>query len=125
MARYLSHYCPLVSVTDGDKGAYLAAGGGKAVYIPPSPCVPVDSCGAGDAYAAGVLYGLLAGVPSLRAIGHFASDVAAVVVGQQGARLKEQDAAVLVKAHEHAMQGSQAVRPVSLVQSALAAELFE
>ena len=125
MARYLSHYCPLVSVTDGDKGAYLAAQGGKAVYIPPSPCVPVDSCGAGDAYAAGVLYGLLTGVPSLRAIGHFASDVAAVVVGQQGARLKEQDAAALVKAHEHAMQGILAAKPASLVRSGMTAELLE
>lgn len=51
-ARYLSHSVPLVSVTDGPHGSYIGVNG-EAVYIPPSPCGPVDTCGAGDAYASG------------------------------------------------------------------------
>ncbi|KAH1032869.1 hypothetical protein J1N35_045043 [Gossypium stocksii] len=64
-ARYLSHFVPLVSVTDGHGGSYLGVKG-EAVYIPP-PCVPVDT-GAGDAFAS------------------------ATDVGQQGTRLSVQDA---------------------------------
>lgn len=123
LARLLSRSCPLVSVTDGENGAYMAARGSKAVYIPPAPCIPVDSCGAGDAYAAGVLYGLLAGVPSLRSIGKFAADVAAVVVGQQGARLKEADATALVQAHEHSLQGWQSARLVGSASNASQREM--
>lgn len=90
-ARYLSHFIPLVSVTDGPRGSYIGVKG-EAVYIPPSPCVPADTCGAGDAYASGILYGILRGISDLKGIGSLASAVAAVVVGQQGTRLKVQDA---------------------------------
>lgn len=93
-ARHLSRFCPLVSVTDGDRGSYLGLKG-EVVYIPPSPCSPVDTCGAGDAYAAGVLFCLFQGVPDIRSMGSFASRVAAVVVGQQGTRLREEDACEL------------------------------
>eukprot|EP00897_Mesotaenium_endlicherianum_P010966 jgi/Mesen1/9899/ME000070S09183 len=94
VAQYLSRFCPLVSVTDGDRGSYLALKE-EVLYVAPSPCVPADTCGAGDAYAAGVLFGLLGGLPDLRAIGKLAARVAAVVVGQQGTRLREEDAAEL------------------------------
>ncbi|MCD7455750.1 hypothetical protein HAX54_029427 [Datura stramonium] len=89
--RYLSHFVPLVSVTDGPKGSYIGVKG-EAIYIPPSPCMPVDTCGAGDAYASGILYGILRGVSDLKSIGSIAAKVASVVVGQQGTRLRVQDA---------------------------------
>ncbi|CAM6087622.1 unnamed protein product [Calypogeia fissa] len=90
-AEALSRHCPLVSVTDGVQGSYIGLKG-EVSYIQPASCVPVDTCGAGDAYAAGVLFGLLRGVPNLKGIGYLAARVAAVVVGQQGTRLKEEDA---------------------------------
>ncbi|KAJ8771345.1 hypothetical protein K2173_026522 [Erythroxylum novogranatense] len=89
--RYLSHFVPLVSVTDGPRGSYIGVKG-EAIYIPPSPCVPIDTCGAGDAYASGILYGILRGVSDLKGMGTLAARVAATVVGQQGTRLRIQDA---------------------------------
>nr|XP_023928409.1 uncharacterized protein LOC112039739 isoform X1 [Quercus suber]XP_023928411.1 uncharacterized protein LOC112039739 isoform X2 [Quercus suber] len=94
--RYLSHFVPLISVTDGPRGSYIGVKG-EAVYIPPSPCVPVDTCGAGDAYASGMLYGILRGVSDLKGMGTLASRVAATVVGQQGTRLRVQDAVELAE----------------------------
>ncbi|GAB2249615.1 hypothetical protein Droror1_Dr00012974 [Drosera rotundifolia] len=98
-ARYLSHFLPLVSVTDGPGGSYIGVKG-EAVYIPPSPCTPVDTCGAGDAYASGILYSVLRGVSDLKDMGTFASRVAAVVVQQQGTRLRVQDAVELADSFE-------------------------
>ncbi|XP_022158905.1 uncharacterized protein LOC111025364 [Momordica charantia] len=95
--RYLSHFVPLVSVTDGHRGSYIGVKG-EAVYIPPSPCVPLDTCGAGDAYASGILYGILHGVSDLKEMGTFAAKIAARVVGQQGTRLRVQDAMELADA---------------------------
>ncbi|KAM6586455.1 hypothetical protein CsatA_009060 [Cannabis sativa] len=95
-ARYLSHFVPLVSVTDGPRGSYIGVKG-EAVYIPPSPCVPVDTCGAGDAYASGILYGLLRGMSDLKRMGGLAARIAATVVGQQGTRLRVQDAVKLAE----------------------------
>ncbi|KAF5202363.1 pfkB-like carbohydrate kinase family protein [Thalictrum thalictroides] len=103
--KYMSHFVPLVSVTDGPKGSYIGVKG-EAVYIPPSPCVPVDTCGAGDAYAAGFLYGILRGASDLKGMGMFAAKVAAVVVGQQGTRLRVQDAAELAESVALNLEGS-------------------
>ncbi|KAL1564299.1 hypothetical protein AAHA92_06657 [Salvia divinorum] len=83
--RYLSHFVPFVSVTDGPRGSYVGVKG-ESVYIPPNPCMAVDTCGAGDAYASGILYGLSRGVSDSRSIGTLASKVASVVVAQQGTR---------------------------------------
>jgi sugar/nucleoside kinase (ribokinase family) len=94
--KHLNQFCPLVSVTDGPRGSYIGLRG-EVVFIPPAPCVPVDTCGAGDAYAAGVLYGLLRGVPDVKGMGDLAARVAAVVVGQQGTRLKEEAALELAE----------------------------
>ncbi|XVE90400.1 hypothetical protein DITRI_Ditri20bG0074700 [Diplodiscus trichospermus] len=95
-ARYLSHFISLVSVTDGPRGSYIGVKG-EAVYIPPSPCVPVDTCGAGDAYASGILYGILRGISDLKGMGTLAARIAATVVGQQGTRLRVQDAVDLAE----------------------------
>ena len=98
--RYLSHSVPLVSVTDGVHGSYIGLKG-EAIYIPPPPCIPVDTCGAGDAYTSGILYGILRGASDLKGIGLLASQVAAVVVGQQGTRLRVQDADRLAECFAH------------------------
>lgn len=95
-ARYLSHFVPFVSVTDGPKGSYIGVKG-EAVYIPPSSCVPIDTCGAGDAYASGILFGILRGVSDLKGMGTLAARVAATVVGQRGTRLRVQDAIELAE----------------------------
>eukprot|EP00262_Sarcandra_glabra_P008904 TRINITY_DN22843_c0_g1_i1.p1 TRINITY_DN22843_c0_g1~~TRINITY_DN22843_c0_g1_i1.p1 ORF type:complete len:472 (+),score=78.77 TRINITY_DN22843_c0_g1_i1:101-1516(+) len=103
--RYLSHFVPLVSVTDGSRGSYMGVKG-EAVYIPPWPCVPVDTCGAGDAYASGILYGILRGASDLKGMGMLASRVAAVVVGQQGTRLRVQDAVQLAESFAFNLESS-------------------
>ncbi|KAI3515649.1 hypothetical protein L1887_14550 [Cichorium endivia] len=103
--QYLSHFVPLVSVTDGPHGSYIGIKG-EALYIPPSPCVPVDTCGAGDAYASGILYGLLRGASGLKGMGTLAARVAAVVVGQQGTRLRVHDAARLAESFGFGVEGS-------------------
>ncbi|KAL0698295.1 hypothetical protein Bca4012_054417 [Brassica carinata] len=91
IAALLSHFAPFVSVTDGIKGSYIGVKG-EATSIPPSLCVPVDTCGAGDAYASGILYGIWRGVTDLKGMGDLATKIAASVVGQRGTRLRVQDA---------------------------------
>ncbi|KAL5568283.1 hypothetical protein UlMin_024858 [Ulmus minor] len=103
--RYLSHFVPLVSVTDGPRGSYIGVKG-ESVYIPPSPCVPLDTCGAGDAYASGILYGILRGVSNLKGMGILASRIASTVVGQQGTRLRVQDAVKLAKSFSFHLDSS-------------------
>ncbi|KAL4354386.1 hypothetical protein GQ457_06G014880 [Hibiscus cannabinus] len=103
--RYLSHFVPLVSVTDGPRGSYIGVKG-EAVYIPPSPCVPLDTCGAGDAYASGILYAILRGVSDLKGMGTLAARIAATVVGQQGTRLRVQDAVVLAESFAFVFENS-------------------
>lgn len=111
-ARYLSHFVPLVSVTDGPRGSFIGVKG-EAIYIPPSPCIPVDTCGAGDAYASGILYGILRGTTDLKGMGMLASRVAAVVVGQQGTRLRVQDACRLAESFTFHLESSNALSDVS------------
>ncbi|KAG2319325.1 hypothetical protein Bca52824_012538 [Brassica carinata] len=73
------------------EGSYIGVKG-EATGIPPSLCVPVDTCGAGDAYASGILYGIWRGVTDLKGMGDLATKIAASVVGQRGTRLRVQDA---------------------------------
>ncbi|OWM79395.1 hypothetical protein CDL15_Pgr022807 [Punica granatum] len=106
--RYLSHFAPLISITDGPRGSYFGVKG-EAIYIPPSHCLPVDTCGAGDAYASGVLYGILRGVSDLKGIGSLAARVASTVVGQQGTRLRVQDAVELAESFAYQLKNCPAV----------------
>ncbi|KAJ3681725.1 hypothetical protein LUZ60_014298 [Juncus effusus] len=92
----LAQSIPLVSITDGPSGSYLASKD-KIVPVPASPCIPLDTCGAGDSYASGVLYGILRGERELEGLGRLASGVASVVVGQQGTRLRVNDAERLAR----------------------------
>ena len=57
---------------------------------------PVDSCGAGDAYAAGMIWGLLSGLDPA-AMGSCASRVASAVIAKHGAGLDDCDAQRLVE----------------------------
>lgn len=111
--RYLSHFIPLVSVTDGPRGSYIGVKG-EAVCIPPySPCVPVDTCGAGDAYASGILYGILRGLSDVKGMGTLAARVASVVVGQQGTRLRVQDAVRLAESFSLHTDGTSVLTDVN------------
>jgi 2-dehydro-3-deoxygluconokinase len=61
-AAALAHGCGLVAVKRGAEGALLAREG-ERVPLPPLPVAAVESTGAGDAFAAGLLAGLLEGMP--------------------------------------------------------------
>lgn len=79
-------------VTDGAHGSYLSAIG-QLLLVPPywAAVPPLDTCGAGDAYAAGLLYGFLCGY-DLGSMGRAGARVASTVISRQGAALSEQQA---------------------------------
>ncbi|WIA33033.1 hypothetical protein OEZ86_006190 [Tetradesmus obliquus] len=91
-ALQLASACPMVVVTDGSKGSYITAMG-QLVVVPPywSTKPPVDTCGAGDAYAAGLLYGFLCGL-DLHSMGHLAAKTASAVIAKHGPQLSPEDA---------------------------------
>ncbi len=86
-AQALSETCELVAVTLDAKGSLLQSKT-EAVEVPVYSVTPVDTTGAGDMYAAGLLYGLTHGLP-LAKTGALASYVAAQVVGQLGPRVAQ------------------------------------
>ncbi|KAF6251596.1 Ribokinase-like protein [Scenedesmus sp. NREL 46B-D3] len=83
-ALQLASACPMVVVTDGSRGSYITALG---QLLKP----PVDTCGAGDAYAAGLLYGFLCGL-DLHSMGHLAAKTASAVISKHGPQLSPEDA---------------------------------
>ena len=96
-AKMLASLSTLGVVTDGSRGAYIA-GLGRVQHVEPHWAAdkPVDTCGAGDAYAAGVLYGLLNG-HDIHSMGQFGARVASAVISRYGARLKKDDALKLAR----------------------------
>jgi sugar/nucleoside kinase (ribokinase family) len=77
--------CELAAVTRSEKGSVLAAGG-KMVHVKAERVAKVvDTTGAGDLYAAGVLYGLTRGY-ELPMCGRIGSIAAAEVISHYGAR---------------------------------------
>lgn len=72
-------------ITQGSKGS-LIFNGQKIIKIPAHPTSPLDTVGAGDMYAAGILYGLTHNLP-LEAAGHLGSLAAAKVIQKYGPRL--------------------------------------
>ena len=62
-------------------------------YWTPSP--PIDSCGAGDAYAAGMIFGLLAGLDPA-AMGSCGSRFASAIISKHGATLTLPEASELL-----------------------------
>jgi len=75
----------LAAVTMNSAGSLLCDGK-ELVQVPIYPVTPVDTTGAGDMYAAGVLYGLTRGY-SLEVTGRIAAYAAAQVVAKLGPRL--------------------------------------
>jgi len=91
-AEALSPMCSLVAVTDGAHGSWICKGG-TTYNVPPfwAENPPVDTCGAGDAYAAGLMFGLLQGA-EVEGAGKMAARVACAVIQKTGARLSMEDA---------------------------------
>jgi len=76
-----------VAMTLGEKGS-IVMHGGEALPIEGVPVKAIDTTGAGDMYAGGVLYGITNGL-TWRQSGHLASHAAARIVSQMGARLEK------------------------------------
>ena len=74
-----------VAVTRGKDGSTIAFDG-SMIDVPPEPVDPIDSTGAGDLYAAGVLAGLCQG-KSITEAGGMGSRLAAQVLTVHGARI--------------------------------------
>ena len=86
-ARQLGQYVPRVAVTLGPKGALLVEDG-QLTHVPGVETQAIDTTGAGDMFAAGILYGLTNGL-TFEQSARLAHHAAARVVSQLGARLDE------------------------------------
>lgn len=88
--------CPLTAVTRSENGSFLIPRDGDIVHVDPvAPTQLVDTTGAGDAYAAGLLYGLARNLDLARA-GALGSLAASEVISHFGAR-PEQSLEALAK----------------------------
>ncbi len=98
-ARIIHQHCENVALTLGKNGSLLMHQG-EVIPVEGVPVVAIDSTGAGDMYAAGILYGITNGL-TWKQSGHLASHAAARIVGQLGARLQQRftrdEMAALVK----------------------------
>jgi sugar/nucleoside kinase (ribokinase family) len=81
----LAKLVPMCFMTSGKEGAYVAYDG-KSSLIPGFPVKPIDTTGAGDSFAAGVLYGLTHGYSPEKAA-RWGNYVASRVVQEVGPRL--------------------------------------
>lgn len=84
-AQAIHKHATDVALTLGAEGSLLMHGG-TLTPIEGVPVQAIDTTGAGDMYAAGILYGLTSGL-SWRQAGHLASHGASRIVSQMGARL--------------------------------------
>ncbi len=82
--RLLELGADIVAVTLGKRGCFIGRGG-KSWKVKAFPSKVVDTTGAGDAFAAGFLYGLLT-EKSLEQCGRLGNKVASFCIGQVGAR---------------------------------------
>ena len=80
----LSEGVKVVAVKLGDKGCYVTDGR-ESHFIAPNKVKVVDTTGAGDAFCAGFIYGLLNG-KTLRECGVLGNFVASKVITEMGAR---------------------------------------
>lgn len=76
-------------VKTGSKGS-MAKSGEKVFVIEPVSANPVDTTGAGDAYAAGFLYGMLCGF-NYRQAGNIGSLLASATIETLGARIRDNE----------------------------------
>lgn len=86
-AHEIHRHAENVALTLGGDGSLLMHDG-DAIPIEGVTVKAVDTTGAGDMYAAGILYGITNGL-SWKQAGHLASHAAARIVSQLGARMKE------------------------------------
>jgi len=84
-AHAIHKHCSNVALTLGANGSIIMHEG-QAIAIEGTEVEAVDTTGAGDMYAAGVLYGITNGLTWKQA-GHLASHAAGKIVAQLGARL--------------------------------------
>lgn len=85
-AREIHCHAENVALTLGASGSIIMHEG-ETIPIEGVTVEAIDTTGAGDMYAAGLLYGMTAGLP-LKKAGHLASHAAARIVAQFGARMK-------------------------------------
>jgi len=77
-------HCQIAALTRGEKGSVVISGD-EVHVIDSEPASPVDTTGAGDAYAGGFLYGLTQGY-DLAKCARIGSIAATQVIGHVGAR---------------------------------------
>lgn len=85
-AQKIHQHAADVALTLGAEGSLLLHGG-QVTPIEGVPVKAIDTTGAGDMYAAGILYGITNGL-SWKQAGHLASHAAGRVVSQMGARMQ-------------------------------------
>lgn len=85
-AHEIHRHAADVALTLGEDGSLLMHDG-KTTPIESVPTTAIDTTGAGDMYAAGLLWGITNGL-SWQKAGHIASHAAARIVAQLGARLQ-------------------------------------
>jgi len=83
-ARYLAARCGMAAVTDGANGAWIATRS-VVIHVPAVPTKPVDTTGAGDAFAAGFLHSITH-QQSLEGAGRSGVALASKVIAKFGAR---------------------------------------
>ena len=91
----ISDMVEIAVVKIGKEGSLIKKGS-ELHEIKPHTAKPLDTTGAGDMYAAGVLYGITHGL-DLKQSGDLGSYLAAKVVSQVGARLESIDPSILKK----------------------------
>lgn len=91
----LAQWCETVVIKLGEKGS-LIYHNGEMIMVDAVKTKAVDTTGAGDAYAAGILYGLINNMP-MQDAGKLASALGAKVVSKIGARLEKHELAGIVK----------------------------
>lgn len=91
----MAKLAPVACLKLAEKGSLIRAHG-KTARIAPVAAEAVDTTGAGDIYAAGVLHGLLEGLPP-EEYGRIASVVSAHIVARMGARTPENLAAMVAR----------------------------
>ena len=85
----LSQWCETVVIKLGEKGS-LISHNGEISMIDAVRTKAVDTTGAGDAYAGGILFGLINNMP-MKEASKLASALGAKVVSQIGARLEKEE----------------------------------
>jgi len=99
----ISKMCKIAVVKLGRKGSLMRTQE-NTFTIPAYPIAVVDTTGAGDMFAAGVLFGITHGF-DVNTSGHLGSYFAAKVCGQLGARLAHIDKKELTKVVHHVNTG--------------------